>query len=94
MVSYLPSIVCTIAIMTMDGLYKNLAEKIVSFENHADVDSYEKSLTVMIYKFTFWNSYSYCLILAFWERNFSKLAQQLGTILIVKQVLNNMIEYL
>ena len=48
----------------------------------------------MIYKFTFWNSYSYCLILAFWERNVSKLAQQLGTILIIKQLMYNLIEYL
>jgi hypothetical protein len=33
-------------------------------------------------------------MLAFWQRNVSKLAQQLGTILIVKQILANVKEFI
>lgn len=75
---------CTFTILFADKFYKWLAKKIAKLENHSSHASFEKSLTLMIYKFTFMNSYTFCFILAFWERNVSKLAQQLATILIVK----------
>lgn len=64
----------TFVIIGADYIYKRIAERVVDRENHRDQSSYEASLTLMVYKFTFWNSYSFCFILAFWERSVGKLA--------------------
>ena len=47
----------------------------------------------MSYSFMFWNCYFSYFILAFWERNISKLAQSMFTFMVIKQLANNLFEY-
>jgi Calcium-activated chloride channel len=89
-----PSIVCTALIIIAGAIYSKIAHKIADHENHRDQDSYEYSLTEMMYKFTFWNTYTFCFLLAFWERNTAKLAQQVTTFMVGKQLGNNLVEFL
>lgn len=62
-------------------------------ENHRDQESYDNSIIQMTFRFIFWNDYISYFILAFWQRNISKLAQSVVTLMVYKQIGKNIWEY-
>ncbi len=75
-------------------VYKKIAIRLTDYENHRTENQYEDSLIQKIFWFTFVNSVAPCFILAFWDKNAQKLAFQLMTILIGKQIALNLVEYI
>lgn len=75
-----PSVVCTVAIIVGDQVYRRIAERLVNGENHRNNHNHESSLSSLSFRFKFWNSYALLFIYAFWEHDAALLAQQLLTI--------------
>lgn len=73
-VQFMPSVVCTVAIILGDFVYKKIAVRLVNGENHRDWANHESSLSMLSFKFKFWNSYTLLFIYAFWEQNAAQLA--------------------
>jgi len=90
---FAPSMVNVGLIFFYGFIYKIIAEKLVSAENHRYQQTYEDSLINKMYMFQFINSYISNYIIAYWVRDFAQLALNLVVILVFKQVGMNLLEW-
>ena len=89
-----PYILYAISIVVYSKIYYYVAKILVDKENHRTESKYESSLIQKVYIFNFVNMYISNFVFAFWAKSFSKLAQNLATFLVAKQVLVNVVEWL
>jgi len=91
--TFIPSTLNTIYILIFTKIYKPVVGYLVDIENHRFTNTYENSLIGKLIMFQFVNAYISNFIHAFYFNDFYKLAKNLGTILILKQVFSNTVEY-
>jgi hypothetical protein len=85
----LPTIFYVGATLLLGGIYAKVAAFIAKRENHRDEQSYESSLSSKRFIFDFVNNYISLYLLAFWDRSLAQLAQNLMTVIVIKQFLFN-----
>ena len=90
---YLPGIINSLLIILFGFWYKRLSQKLVDNENHRYVSSHENSLINKIYMFQFVNTYISNFVAIIYNQNFATLTLNLVTILVFKQVLQNVFEF-
>ena len=70
--------------MLFGQIYKRVAKRIVQWENHRYEHDFEDSLINKIFLFEFINYYMSNFIIAFWDRDFGILVQNLLVIMVFK----------
>lgn len=90
---YVPTILNAILIVLFEKIYIWIVFKQVKMENHKYVSQFENSLTLKTFTFYFVNSNMANFMYAFNSRDLLLLAQNLGTILVFKQVAMNLFEW-
>lgn len=71
-----------------------MALKLVDWENHRYDEGWENSLIIKTFAFQFINAYIALFAIAFEERNYWKLATNLATILVFKQIALALVTFL
>ena len=90
---YIPSVINALLIITFGFVYKRLCHYLVLKENHRYFSSFENSMINKIYMFQFVNNYISNFVIIFYNQNFAMLTTNLVTVMVFKQVFNNVIEY-
>jgi anoctamin-10 len=88
----IPGIVYAVIVMVMNRLYRTLATKLNDYENHRTQSSHENHLIVKLILFEFVNNFMSIFYVAFYVRDMSSLKWQIGTMLIVYQIVDNVQE--
>jgi Calcium-activated chloride channel len=74
---YIPVVLHVVCIMTLNAIYRRVAERLTDFENHETVVSHNNSLIVKRFVFEFCDCCVVLFYLAFYERNIQKLMEEL-----------------
>jgi hypothetical protein len=88
------TIVYSVVITILGGVYKVIAVVLVNWENHKYKEDWENSLTSKMFAFLFVNAYISLFTKAFAIKSFNDVAILLIALLAVKQVLLNVIDIL
>jgi len=93
--SLVPSMILVITITVTGKIYGgDIAPSVINKQNHRTDERYEEGFSKMMYKFTFFNSFTPYFIMAFWELNVAKLAGGVLSFMIYKQLALNVMEFL
>ncbi|RWS14905.1 anoctamin-10-like protein [Dinothrombium tinctorium] len=90
----IPGIVYALVVYAMNECYRVLATKLNNNENHRTQTSHDNHLIVKLILFEFVNNFMSILYVAFYVQNLSALKWQIGTMLIVNQIVDNLQEVL
>lgn len=91
--AYIPVTINAVLIVLFEKLYFSAALMQCKLENHKYESQYDNSLILKVFSFYFINSNASNFIYAFYSRNQLLLAQNLATILIFKQIVMNLVDY-
>ncbi|XP_008119479.1 anoctamin-10 isoform X1 [Anolis carolinensis] len=89
---YVPSIIYAVVIEALNRLYRYAAEFLTSWENHRLESSYQNHLVLKVLVFNFLNCFASLFYIAFVLFDMKLLRQNLATLLITSQVLNQCVE--
>ncbi|XP_037079887.1 anoctamin-8-like [Pollicipes pollicipes] len=92
--NYFPKILMAFTIGLMENVYKKVAVWLNEFENYRLEESYQNHLIVKLALFQFVNSFASLFYIAFYLQDMERLKKQLGTLLIIRQVVGNIKESL
>ncbi|XP_043212911.1 anoctamin-8-like isoform X1 [Amphibalanus amphitrite] len=92
--NYFPKILMAFVIGVMENIYKKVAVWLNEFENYRLEESYQNHLIVKLALFQFVNSFASLFYIAFYLQDMERLKRQLGTLLIIRQVVGNVKESL
>ena len=90
---YVPSIINVALIVVFGGIYTKLTFYLVKNENHRFMSSLENSMINKTYMFQFINVYISNFVYIMYNQDFNKLQTNMITVMVVKQVLYNVMEY-
>ena len=77
---FLPVIIHVLVVMTMNKLYRRVAEKLTSWENHETTIGHENSLIIKRFLFEAFDAYVILFYLAFFEKDITKLRSELVSV--------------
>jgi len=89
---FLPKIVLALCIGILDDIYKKIALWLNERENYRLDDTYETHLIIKLVLFQFVNSFLSLFYIAFYLQDMDRLKDQLGALLITRQVVGNIKE--
>jgi hypothetical protein len=76
-VRFLPTVIHSVLILSLNMIYKIVAEKLVEFENHEFIEDLERSLILKRVPFELLDCFLSLLYLMLWERNVQRLRHDL-----------------
>ena len=91
---YLPAVINSILILVFGNFYGRVSKWLVDSENHRYYSSYENSMINKKYMFNFINTYIGNFVAIFYNQNFASLTLNLVIVMVAKQVVFNVIEYI
>ncbi|XP_033926836.1 anoctamin-8 isoform X2 [Melopsittacus undulatus] len=91
-IRFLPKILLAIIVTACDELYKKIAYWLNDMENYRLQSAYEKHLIIKIVLFQFVNSYLSLFYIGFYLKDMDRLKEMLATLLITRQLLQNVRE--
>ena len=89
----LGSIANGVTITVLNQVYSVIAEKLTKWENHETESSYQNSLIMKTFTFQFVNSFLTLFYTAFVDRDMETLSERLMSILVSKQIIDNIKEF-
>ncbi|XP_048367532.1 anoctamin-10 isoform X2 [Sphaerodactylus townsendi] len=89
---YVPGIIYAVVIEVLNRLYQYAAEFLTSWENHRLESSYQNHLVLKVLVFNFFNCFASLFYIAFVMFDMKLLRQNLATLLITSQILNQCVE--
>ena len=82
-----------IMITILNNIYSRVAIRLTKWENHETESSYQYSLILKTFSFQFVNSFLTLFYAAFVMRSMDELAERLISILVSKQIIDNIKEF-
>ncbi|KAM6909730.1 anoctamin-10 [Xenentodon cancila] len=89
---FIPSIIYAVVIEVMNLIYRYAAEFLTEWENHRLEPSYQNHLVLKVLVFNFVNCFASLFYIAFVMQDMVLLRQNLATLLITSQILNQFME--
>ncbi|XP_077455911.1 anoctamin-10 isoform X3 [Stigmatopora argus] len=89
---YIPSIIYAMVIEVMNLIYRYAAELLTEWENHRLESSYQNHLVLKVLVFNFLNCFASLFYIAFIMQDIVLLRQNLATLLITSQIINQFME--
>lgn len=90
---YIPGILNALLIAIFAKIYGIICKRLLIFENHRYISSFENSNVNKIYMFSFINTYIGNFVAIIYNQNFSALSLNLFTVMVFKQVVFNVYEF-
>ncbi|KAM8960972.1 anoctamin-10-like [Pelodytes ibericus] len=91
---YLPGIIHTLFMETLNMVYKKTAATLTDWENHRLESSYESHLTIKVLVFRCFNCFGLLFYITFYLQDVQLLRKRLSSLLIVSQAINQFNEFL
>ncbi|XP_057689524.1 anoctamin-10 isoform X2 [Corythoichthys intestinalis] len=89
---YIPGIIYAVVIEIMNLIYRYAAEFLTEWENHRLESSYQNHLVLKVLVFNFLNCFASLFYIAFIMQDLVLLRQNLATLLITSQIINQFME--
>ncbi|XP_061633628.1 anoctamin-10 isoform X3 [Phyllopteryx taeniolatus] len=89
---FIPGIIYAVVIEVMNLIYRYVAEFLTEWENHRLESSYQNHLVLKVLVFNFLNCFASLFYIAFVLQDLVLLRQNLATLLITSQILNQFME--
>ncbi|XP_072374530.1 anoctamin-10 isoform X1 [Scyliorhinus torazame] len=91
---YLPSVLHTLYVTSMNVLYKTIAKVLTEWENHRLETSFQNHLTIKVMVFRFVNCFAALFYISFFLQDLELLRKELASLLVLTQIINQLIELL
>ncbi|XP_078400244.1 anoctamin-10 isoform X1 [Cetorhinus maximus] len=91
---YLPSVLHTLYVTSMNILYKMVAKVLTEWENHRLETSFQNQLTIKVLVFRFVNCFAALFYISFYLQDLELLRKELASLLVLTQIINQLIETL
>ncbi|XP_077382148.1 anoctamin-10 isoform X3 [Festucalex cinctus] len=89
---YIPGVIYAVVIEVMNLIYRYAAEFLTEWENHRLESSYQNHLVLKVLVFNFLNCFASLFYIAFIMQDLVLLRQNLATLLITSQIINQFME--
>ncbi|RHY24893.1 hypothetical protein DYB32_008638 [Aphanomyces invadans] len=93
-VAMVPSVLYSAAVFFIDAKYVQLAHRLNDYENHRTDDDHTNALIVKLALFQFVNNFGLLFYITFFVGNFELLQSTLGSLLITRLLIENVVETL
>ncbi|RWS23472.1 anoctamin-8-like protein 3, partial [Leptotrombidium deliense] len=89
---HLPGVGYALVVIAISHFYRIFADKLNNWENHRTQSSHEGHLIIKLVMFEFVNNFMSIFYVAFYIQDMSMLKWQIGTLLVVNQIVDNIQE--
>ncbi|XP_054166790.1 anoctamin-10-like [Oppia nitens] len=91
---FMPGVIYALVVMVMNNIYRQIATKLNEWENHRTQTSHENHWIIKLVLFEFVNNFMSLFYIGFYLKDIQMLKWQLGTMLLVNQLVDNIQEVL